>query len=244
MTQIGDNNYGDLYAEVYDDLFQNRDDLDVVSQSLASLAARGSVLEFGIGTGRIALALAQQGLTVYGIDNSEAMLRKLRAKPGADRITAILGDCTTTHVDAAFSLVFIAFSSIFLLGAQDTQVACFENAARHLRPGGAFVVESFVHDRTHWKEGQEVVTTRIAEDFVALRFGLLDPVNQIIRTQHLELSPDGIRFRPNRLRFIYPSEMDLMARLAGFKLRERWRDWSGAPFTASSSTQIVVYEKK
>jgi SAM-dependent methyltransferase len=203
------------------------------------------VLEFGVGTGRLALPLAQQGLKVYGMDNSEAMLERLRAKPGADGIVAILGDFASSRVEAEapFSLVFSAFSTLFLLGTQEAQVECFMNAARHLRTGGYFVVEGFIHDRSRWQQLQEVVTTRIAENSVALRVGQLDPVNQIIRTQHLDFSSDGIAFRPNRLRFIYPSEMDLMARLAGLTLRERWGSWSKASFTADSGTQIGVYEK-
>jgi len=245
MDEITAGKYGDDWAHVYDELFQNRDDLTVVSDTLASLAGDGPVLEFGIGTGRLALPLAERGLKVYGIDNSEEMLRRMRAKPGADKITAVLGDCTRDLIgeEGAFSLVFIAFTTLFLLGPQDTQVECFKNAARHLRKGGVFVVEAFVHDRTRFHQFQEVVTTKVGENVVGFRVGILDPVNQVLRTQHIELTPEGIKFRPNWLRYVYPSEMDLMARLAGMRLRERWSSWSKAPFTAESVTQIGVYEK-
>jgi SAM-dependent methyltransferase len=243
MQQIGDNRYGDTHAETYDALFQERDDLALVSQALARLAGVGPVLEFGIGTGRLALPLAQSGLKVYGIDNSPAMLERLRTKPGADQIISVLGDCTCDRVEGSFTLVLIAFSTIFLFESQDTQVQCFQNAARHLQRGGVFVVEGFVHDRSQWHNNQQIVTTSVADDVVMLRCGVLDPVQQLIETQQVELSPQGIKLRPNRLRFIYPAEMDLMARLAGLRLRERWSDWSGAPFRASSTTQIAIYEK-
>jgi SAM-dependent methyltransferase len=243
MTKIGESNYGDDWAYIYDDLFANRDDLAVVGNTLAALANGGPVLEFGIGTGRLALPLAARGLKVHGIDNSQAMLDKLRAKPGAENITTLLGDCTKDRMEGEFSLVFIAFTSLFLMGPQDVQVECFMNAARHLRIGGVFLVEAFVHDRTRFLQLQEVVTTKVGDNVVGFRVGMLDGVNQVLRTQHIELTPEGIKFRPNWLRYIYPSEMDLMARLAGLKLRTRWSSWSGAPFTSDSGTQIAVYEK-
>jgi SAM-dependent methyltransferase len=243
MARIGDNAYGEIYAASYDDLFQERDDLALVSSVLATLAGNQSALEFGIGTGRIALPLAARGVRVTGIDNSPDMLSRLQAKPGAEQITAVLGDCTTDHVEGVFDLVFIAFSTIYLFEDQDAQVRCFQNAARHLRPGGVFLVEGFVHDRSRWQNRQEAVTTHVSDHSVSLRFGALDPVRQLIRMQQVEITAGGITMRPNRLRFIYPAEMDLMARLAGMRLRDRWSDWSGAPFGAESGTQIAVYEK-
>lgn len=245
MAKIGESNYGDDWAHVYDELFQNRDDLNVVSDTLASLANGGPVLEFGIGTGRLAIPLAERGLQVYGIDNSEAMLNRMWAKPGSSQIKAVVGDCTKDLVGEpnSFSLVFIAFTTLFLLGSQNTQVECFKNAARHLRTGGVFVVEAFVHDRTRFQQFQEVVTTKVGDNVVGFRVGMLDAVNQVLRTQHIEFTPNGITFRPNWLRYVYPSEMDLMARLASLRLRERWSSWSRAPFTSESTTQIGVYEK-
>jgi SAM-dependent methyltransferase len=243
MTQIGDNSYGDIYAAAYDDLFQDRDDLALVSSVLARLADGGAALEFGIGTGRLALPLAEQGVRVAGVDNSPEMLRRLQEKPGAAQINAVLGDCTVDRIDGAFDLVYIAFSTIYLMAEQQGQVRCFQNAARHLRPGGVFLVEGFVHDRSRWLHDQETVTTRVSDQGVSMRFAVLDPVKKLIRMQQVELSPAGVTMRPNRLRFIYPAEMDLMAQLAGMRLRERWSDWSGAPFGAGSGTQIAVYEK-
>jgi SAM-dependent methyltransferase len=241
--QIDGSKYGDVYADVYDELFATRDDLNVVSTVLAQLAGSGPVLEMGIGTGRLALPLAQSGVKVHGIDNSQAMLDRLCAKPGAQDIVVHLGDASTYRIDKEFSLIFIAFSTLFLLENQESQVECFLNAARHLKRGGVFLVEAFVHDRSRWNGGQEVVTTSIRDDGLTLRAGMLDSYRQVIHMHQLDLSPQGIKVRPNRLRFIYPSEMDLMARVAGFYLRERWSDWQRSAFSAGSTTQIAVYEK-
>lgn len=235
--------YGETFAPIYDALYQQRDDLDVVCGALERLAAGGPVLEFGVGTGRIALPLARRGLSVTGMDSSPAMLAQLRAKPDAERVAALLGDCASTRVPGEFALVLIAFSTIFLLAEQEAQVLCFQNAARHLRPGGVFVVEGFVHDRSMWRANQELVTTGVSEHGVSLRCGILDPVAQRIETQHVELGPSGVTMRRNQLRFIYPSEMDLMARLAGLQLIARWGGWDGAAFGASSGSQIAVYQR-
>jgi SAM-dependent methyltransferase len=245
MGKLGENSYGDDFAEVYDELYADRDDPRAVSEVLAALAGNGSVLEFGIGTGRLALPLSERGLKVYGIDNSQKMLLRLKAKPGAEQIVAVHGDCVEDLVEREgfFSLVFFAFSTIFQFLSQEIQVQCFRNAARHLRPGGVFVVETFIHDRSRWRDEQEVSVVNVAQDFASVRVGLLDPASQIINTQRMDFTPNGVSFLPNKIRFIYPSEMDLMARLAGFRMRERWSDWTGEPFTSKSGTQVVVYEK-
>ena len=243
MIKLGDSNYGDVYAPTYDAMFGDRDDLARVSDVLEDLAEGGPILEFGIGTGRIALPLAARGCSVYGIDNSTAMLQQMEGKPFADRVITRVGDCAVDGFDIAFSLVYIAFSTIYLIHTQERQVETFRNAARHLKVGGTFVVEGFVHDRTRWSHLQETLTTHVEEECVTLRVGTLDPMTQIITMQQIDLTPAGLTLRPNKLRFIYPSEMDLMAQLAGFRLRERWSDWNGSPFTATSSAQIAVYER-
>jgi ubiquinone/menaquinone biosynthesis C-methylase UbiE len=153
-TTIMTKNYGEVYAPIYDDLFRNRDDLALVASALARFATNGSALEFGIGTGRIAIPLSQCGVTVAGIDISQAMLDKLSAKPEAKNIRFRIGDCTQDTFEGDFSLVYIVFSTLFLVGAQDMQVMCFQNAARHLPIGGTFVVEGFVHDRTRCTNNQ------------------------------------------------------------------------------------------
>jgi len=243
MVKFGDNTYGDDYAEVYDDLFEERDDLKVVGDTLSSLAGDGPILEFGIGTGRLAAPLAQRGYKVYGIDNSQSMLQQIPGKPGAENIHAILGDCTQDRIEGSFPLVFIAFSTLYVMGTQDLQVKCFENAARHLSDNGVFVVEAFLHDRKRWHYGQEATTTKIEDNFASVRFGLHDSVNQLIKIQYIDFTPQGLNFRPNRLRYIWPSEMDLMARIAGLKLRVRWGGWDRSPFTSESVNQVAVYEK-
>jgi len=246
-SNLWDAVYIDAFADAYDHLFAGREDLDLISHMLARLAGDGPVLEFGIGTGRLAIPLARRSIQVYGIDNSLPMLRKLREKPEAATIVAVFGDCTTDVVrpseGGTFSLVFAAFSTLFALGSQETQVRCFQNAARHLGPGGLFLVEGFNHDRTQWQRNQETTVMKIDKELVSMRFGLLDPVTQQLTIQYLDFTPSGIRFRLNVLRFVYPSEMDMMARHTGFRLRERWSDWSGAPFVAGSNTQIAIYEK-
>lgn len=235
--------YGEVYAPIYDDLFQERDDLSVVATALARFATNGSALEFGIGTGRIAIPLSQCGVQVVGIDVSQAMLDKLSVKPESKNIRFWIGDCTQDWVEGDFSLVYIAFSTLFLVGDQDKQVMCFQNAARHLPMGGTFVVEGFVHDRTRFTHNQEVTTTRIGDEGATMRFASLNPFMQEIKMQTIELSANGITMRPNTLHFIYPLQMDLMGRLAGFQLRERWSDWNASPFTSGSTNQIAIYEK-
>jgi SAM-dependent methyltransferase len=241
--RIGDNAYGDRYAAVYDELFANRDDVCRVSTVLHDLAGDGDVVEFGVGTGRLAIPLAQRGHRVYGVDNSQAMLDVLKAKPGSERVTPILGDFATVTVGRPVSLVFAAFSTIYLPGTQDAQVQTFQNAAAHLAPGGKFLVEAFVHDRTRFVNNQEIVATRVGDSLATLQIGVLDPAAQIIITQRMTFTKEGTTFLPNRLRFIYPAEMDLMARLAGLALVERWSDWERRPFLAASENQIAVYAK-
>jgi SAM-dependent methyltransferase len=243
MPVLGDSNYGEVYADVYDMLFEQRDNVNEVADVLESLAQGSPILKFGVGTGRVAIPLAQRGLKVYGMDNSEAMLAKLRAKPGAENVITVLGDFSKDRADDTFGLVAVLFSTIYLIHTQEGQVNVFRNAARHLHIGGVFLIEAFVHDRSRWNHGHEEVTTSVTESSVTIRTGLLDPLTQIITMQQVVLSPDGITLRPNKLRFIYPTEMDLMARLAGFRLRERWSDWHRSLFNANSAAQIAVYEK-
>ncbi len=243
MSPIGDNQYGDEIADIYDDLFDDRDDLDVVCSTLLDLAAGGRILEFGVGTGRIAVPLARRGAEVVGIDNSPLMLEKMAAKPDGTKVLGVLGDCCETRTEGSFSLVFSAFSTIFLIGTQDDQVRSFENAAAHLVPGGCFVVEAFVHDRSKWASGSEATTVSVGESSAYLRLGTHDAVAQIIRTQHLSFTPDGTTFRPNRLRYIWPTELDLMARIAGLRRESWWSGWDRSPLAASSGNLIAVYRR-
>lgn len=241
--RFGDNSYGDLYAAVYDGLFARRDDVDLVASVLHELAGNGDVIEFGVGTGRLAIPLSRCGHRVYGVDNSPAMLEQLRSKPDSNRVVPVLGDFATVRIDEPVSLVFSAFSTIYLPATQEAQVEMFRNAARHLRPGGRLLVEAFVHDRRRFPNNQEVVAANLGPEQATLKIGILEPATQIIHTQHVTLTPGGTTFLPNRLRFIHPSEMDLMGRLAGLRLESRWSDWRRTPFDNSSSNQIAVYTK-
>jgi SAM-dependent methyltransferase len=239
--------YGRTYADVYDALYETRDNLNLVTSVLREYAGNaGMALEFGIGTGRVALPLTTTGVHVFGIDDSPAMLGKLRRKRGADAIKTIRSSFVHGTIDGMlgqFDLVFCVFSTLFLVLNQADQVRTFENAARHLRSGGTFVVEGFVHDRRRFQNDQEVVTTHVATDLVELRTARLDAVQQRIDVNHVLMSPQGLQFFPSQLRFIHPSEMDMMARFAGFALHARWEGWDRKPFHASSASQIVIYKK-
>ena len=201
-----------------------------------------AALEFAIGTGRIALLLAERGVRVAGIDNSEAMVARLREKPGAERIDAVVGDMAATRVDGEFSLVYLVFNTIFNLVTQDGQVACFENAAAHLRSGGRFVIEARVPELQRLPLGQTVLPWR-AEPSVHLGLRL--------RRRHaaperpaLPLHRRAESRRPHgEMRYAWPAELDLMARLAGMRLEDRWGGWGGEPFTGLSPSHVSVYEK-
>jgi SAM-dependent methyltransferase len=210
-------------------------------ERLAELAAGGRALEFAIGTGRIALPLAQRGVRVVGIDNSEAMLARLREKPGAEEIEAMVGDMAATRVDGEFSLVYLVFNTIFNLTTQDGQVACFENAAAHLRPGGRFVIEARVPELQRLPLGQTVLPWRA--DPTGMSYYVYDVVTQRLSGQHYYLEDGGIRASPTEMRYAWPSELDLMARLAGLRLEERWGGWNREPFAALSPSHVSVYVK-
>jgi SAM-dependent methyltransferase len=235
--------YGQLYADDYDGLFGGRTDLEACTRCIRDWAAGGPVLEFGIGTGRIALPLAEMGVEVHGIDTSEKMVALMRAKPGGARIPVTMGDFCDTVVDRPFSVVLVLYSTLFCITSQEDQIRCFENAARHLRPGGLFVVEAFLHDRARFVKGQFIQVREIDTHSVTLQVSRHDALHQLLETQRIGLSPQGIKLLPNRLRYIWPSELDLMGRIAGFRLRERWSDWYGGRFTADSEQYIAIYER-
>jgi SAM-dependent methyltransferase len=235
---------GEREAAVYDDLAADMFDAAVVTpvmETLAELAGEGRALEFGIGTGRIALPLAERGVRVHGIDASEAMVARLRAKPGGKEIDVTIGDFATATVDGRFSLVYLVFNAIFNLITQDEQVACFRNAAGHLDAGGRFVVELVVPDLQRLGPGQNI--SMIGVDARAMSFDVYDVVTQRLTSHHFVISEDGISSYPMEGRYAWPSELDLMARLAGLRLRERWGGWKREPFTSVSRSHVSVYEK-
>jgi SAM-dependent methyltransferase len=208
---------------------------------LAGFAGDGAALEFGIGTGRIALPLAERGVRVAGIDNSDAMLSRLRAKPGADGIDAVEGDFATTRVDGEFAVVYLVFNTISNLTTQDAQVACFQNAADHLRSGGRFVIENNVPALQQLPLGQTVIPFRA--DPEGFSFDAYDVVTQNFSSQHFYIVDGNLEAFPVEFRYAWPAELDLMARLAGMRLEHRWAGWQREPFTALSTSHISVWQK-
>ena len=232
MNDYGPATYGDRIAEIYDQFHPGAGDATAQLRALAALAGRGDALELGIGTGRVALPLAERGVAVHGVDASEAMIDKLRAKPGGASIPVTIGDFAEVPVDGTFALIFAVFNTFFALTTQDAQVRCFRRAAEHLADGGVFLIEVFVPDPARFVRGQSVGVTNLESERVTLDVARHDPLHQRVDSRHLVLSESGIRTYPVQLRYAWPAELDLMARLAGLRLRERWSNWTGAPFTA------------
>jgi SAM-dependent methyltransferase len=237
--------FGEKVAEQYDTTSAEMFAPAVVDPAvdfLAELAGDGAALELGIGTGRIALPLAQRGIRVHGIDLSQAMVARLRAKPGGDQIAVTIGDFASTRVAGTFSVAYLVFNTIGNLTTQDAQVACFENVAAHLEPGGCFVIEVVVPDLQRLPRGESFVIFDVSETHVGI--DEYDVVNQGLVSHHWQRTGDG-RFvkESGPFRYVWPSELDLMARLAGMTLRERWGDWSRAPFTSESTKHVSVWEK-
>jgi SAM-dependent methyltransferase len=235
--------YGDRIADLYDRMAAAMPDpVDCVDR-LAELAGPGPALELGVGTGRVAVPLAARGVSVHGIDASAAMVERLRAKPGGEAIAVTVGDFAGVPVDGRFALVYVVFNTFFALLTQDEQVGCFAAVADHLAPGGAFVIEAFVPDPTLHPGGQSIRARHLDLDQVRFDLALHDPVGQRVDFQQVLLAADGVRLLPGSIRYAWPSELDLMARLAGLRLRERWGGWRREPFTASTSgLYVAVYE--
>jgi SAM-dependent methyltransferase len=243
MEGYGAKTYGDWIAEDYDHLHVGRLDTDACVELLAGLAGEGPVLELGVGTGRVALPLAARGLQVHGIDVSEAMVERLRAKPGGETVRVTLGDFAEVPVTGTFRLVFVVFNTLFALPSQDDQVRCFARVAERLGDGGAFVVEAFVPDPARLAQRQELTVDDIGLDHAGLTATHRDPIAQRIDSQYVVLTAGGVRLYPVSIRYTWPSELDLMARLAGLRLRERWAGWRREPFGADSTTHVSVYER-
>ncbi|HEX8503252.1 MAG TPA: class I SAM-dependent methyltransferase [Pyrinomonadaceae bacterium] len=227
-------------ADVYDQWFGYFDEAAV--DVLAELAGGGRVLELGIGTGIVALPLAARGVEVHGVDSSAEMVARLRAKPGGDAIPVTLGDFAEAGAAGEFSLVFVVYNTLFALQTQGEQVRCFRNVAARLKAGGAFVVEAFVPDPAQFKGGHGLRVLHTAPGRVALKVSEHDPVGQKIRSQHVVITQEGTRLFPVEVRYAWPAELDLMARLAGLRLRHRWGNWRREEFGARSEKHVSVYE--
>jgi SAM-dependent methyltransferase len=236
--------FGERVAATYDAHSASMYDpgvLEPTVQTLAELAGQGAALEFAIGTGRIALPLAEKGVPVTGFDSSQAMLDQLNAKPGAENIEASVGDMATTRIPGEFSLVYLVFNTIFNLVTQDGQVACFENAARHLRPGGRFVIEARVPELQRLPLGQTVLPWRADAD--GMSFYVYDTVTQRLGGQHYDFVDGRVEPSPIELRYAWPAELDLMARIAGLRLQHRWANFKQEAFTHLSPAHVSVYIK-
>jgi SAM-dependent methyltransferase len=233
--------YGDHIADVYDKLYDGLFDTAGAVEFLSGLARGGRALELGIGTGRIALPLQRAGVRVSGVDTSQAMVDRLRAKAGGDSIPVAIGDFKEPPVTGSFDLVYIAFNTFFGLLSQEEQIACFEAVASLLSDDARFVLEAFVPDLSRFDRHQRVSLDEVMLDQVRLEVSRHDPVAQRIDSQHLILSEEGTRLYPVRIRYSYPAELDLMAQLAGLRLQERWGDWRRRPFTSESHTHVSEY---
>jgi len=243
MDEWGPATYGDRIARYYDDLHGDRADTAEAVERLATLAESGRVLELGIGTGRIALPLALRGLEIHGVDASEGMVEKLREKPGGDSIPVSISDFADLAVEGSFSLIFVVFNTFFDLMTQERQLRCFENVATRLAPGGRFVVEAFVPDLSRFDREQRVSATRVELDWVLLETTVHRRHEQRIDSMQMRVREDGIQLSPIRLRYAFPSELDLMARLAGLRLEARWGGWDRRPFSADSAQHVSVYAR-
>jgi SAM-dependent methyltransferase len=239
-----EDHFGERVAERYDassaELFAPAA-VDPVVDVLAGLAGGGAALELGVGTGRIALPLAERGVPVHGIDLSEAMVARLRAKPGGERIGVTVGDFATTTVDGRFSVAYLVFNTINNLTSQDEQVACFQNVAAHLEPGGCFVIEVGVPALQRLPPGETVRAFTVSPD--RLGFDEYDVVAQGLISHHYSVVDGELEVFSVPFRYVWPAELDLMARLAGMTLRERWGGWSREPFTGESEKHVSVWEK-
>ena len=239
-----ENRFGEEVAARYDmsaaDMFDPAV-LDPAVEFLAELAGDGAALELGIGTGRVAVPLSERGVRVSGIDLSEAMVARLREKPGAESIEVAIGDFATTRVDGVFSLVYLVFNTIGNLTTADAQVACFQNAAAHLEPGGSFVIELEVPGLRKVPPGERFQVFHFGEEHIGI--DEYDIENQGLVSHHLSRDGEHWRLVSMPFRYVWPAELDLMARLAGLTLRERWSGWNREPFTHESTKHVSVWER-
>ena len=232
--------FGEDVAKTYDD--EPRGDEDAAVAFLEKLAGGGPALELAIGTGRIALPLTARGILVDGVDISPAMIAQLRTKLGGDQISVTIGDFADVPVPGTYRLIYVVFNTLFNLLSQEEQVRCFENVAAHLTDDGLFVIEAFRPDFLYrLRDHQHVDAEAVEVDEVRLDVARHDPVRQLLEESHVSLSPDGIRLNPIVTRYAWPSELDLMARIAGLQLKERWGGWDRSPLTSSSRNVVSVY---
>jgi SAM-dependent methyltransferase len=245
MREYESSTYGDRVADLYDELYGEvsfSGDVHITVAFLRDVAGNGPMLELGIGTGRVALPLARSGVDVAGIDASRSMVAKLAAKPDGDRIQVTIQDFGRFHLGRRFRAIYVVFNTFFGLLSQEDQLSCFESVARHLIQDGVFVMEAFVPDPARFDRGQRVSAIEVDLDGVRLEVSKHDPIEQRTTSQHVILDRDGVRLFPVQIRYASIAELDLMARMAGMRVRERWGDWDRSPLTAASAKHVSVYE--
>ena len=241
---MAENYFGEGVAERYDESSPEMFDpavVDPVVDFLAGLAGDGAALELGIGTGRIAIPLSRRGVRVHGIDLSPQMVAELRAKPGGGDLGVTVGDFATAAVDGRFSLAYLVFNTINNLTTQDGQVACFQNVAAHLEPGGCFVIEVGVPQLQRLPPGETVRAFALTPTH--LGFDEYDVANQGLISHHYSVVEGRLELMSVPFRYVWPAELDLMARLAGMTLQERWGGWRREPFTSDSTSHVSVWRK-
>jgi SAM-dependent methyltransferase len=239
-----EDHFGERVAADFDERHANKATpavVDPMVDFIAELAGTGAALELGVGTGRIALPLAQRGLRVHGIDLSEAMVARLREKLGAELVEVTVGDFATTKVEGAFSVAYLVANTIMNLTTQDEQVACFCNVAEHLEPGGCFVIEVLVPGLQRLPPAERFQPFAVEPNH--LGFDEIDVVTQSLVSHHYWVDGDKVEVFSPPFRYVWPSELDLMAELAGMTLRERWSGWECEPFTSDSAQHVSVWEK-
>ena len=236
--------FGDAVATTYD-VDQVRGDEAVAADFLAAIAGEGRALEFAIGTGRIALPLAERGVAVDGIELSEDMVARLCDKPGGADLAVTVGDMSSARMPGTYRLVYLVYNTIFNLLTEDDQIRCFENAARHLDDDGVFVVETALpHAWIRPDQPDYVHLDRVEKNEVGFDVARYDPVTQHLTENHVRLTEDGVRFAPIVCRLITPGEMDLMARIAGLRLVERFGSWRRDPFGHASQAHVSIYARR
>lgn len=245
MDGYDDRTYGDAFADVYDEWYEEISDIDTTVSTLLELAGAGPVLELGVGTGRIAVPLAVAGsgagLRVAGIDTSDPMLQRLRERDQSERVQAVLGSMVDGLPDECFSLIFVAYNTLFNLRSHEQQSACLRSVARHLEPDGRFVVEAFVPDDSH-TEGSDVSVRSMTADRVVLSISRQDPARQLAEGQFIELTESGgVRLRPWSIRYAPPDQLDAMAAAAGLEVEHRWSSFAREPFDADARRHVTVY---
>lgn len=241
MKNYSDDTYGERVAHTYDDWYTTVDDgaIDLLSE----LAGDGPALELGIGTGRIALPLSGRNVKVSGIDASQLMVDKLKSKESSEVIKLYMGSFADVEVDGQFQLIYIVFNTFFALLSQEEQVRCFRNVASHLTSTGCFLIEAFVPDLNRFNGGQVNWATKVEDEVVELDVGQHDAVNQRVTSQKVVLKDQSVKLYPVQIRYVWPAELDLMAQLAGLRLRDRWGSWQRTPFDSTSGKHISVYSR-